>query len=93
MTEKRECERMVVDYEAELRAHGELAWRRGCVEDIGEKGIRLRTDGSERLEPGTGVWLRIQPHEALRKLVVRGSVVRCAVMDSNGRFEVACRFA
>ena len=93
MTEKRECERVSASYDAELRAHGQIAWRRGSVADIGEKGVRIRTDGDDDLAPGTGVWLRIQPREAMRKVVVRGSVVRCSPLGDGGRFEVACEFA
>ena len=93
MTEQRECGRVVAEYDAELRALGELAWWRGSVADIGEKGVRLCTLGDPQLEPGTGVWLRIQPKESSSKLVVRGSVVRCAPAARPDFFEVACRFA
>ena len=93
MTEKRGCTRIPVTYDAELRAHGELAWRRGSVEDIGERGVRIHTDAADDLTPGTGVWLRIQPKESTRKVVVLGSVVRCAALGAPGRFEVACEFA
>ncbi len=93
MTEQRECDRVAAEYEAELRAHGEVAWWPGSVADIGEKGCRLCTRGDPQLAPGTGVWLRIKPKEANTKLVVRGSVVRCTPTGHPDHFEVACQFA
>ncbi|MCA8967605.1 MAG: PilZ domain-containing protein [Planctomycetes bacterium] len=93
MGEQRECQRIPADYDAELRAHGENHWWRGSVADIGEKGVRICTRGGPRLEPGAGVWLRIQPKEAGRKLVMRGSVVRCDPAQGADDFEVACEFA
>ena len=93
MTEQRECERVMAEYDAELRAHGERDWWRGSVADIGEKGVRIRAAGSLGLEPGAGVWLRIKPKESSSKLVVRGSVVRCAPAGPPNLFEVACEFA
>lgn len=93
MTEQRECGRVAARYAAELRAHGEINWWQGNVADIGEKGVRLCTLGGPRLEPGTGVWVRIQPMESHSKLVMRGSVVRCGQTAHPDFFEVACEFA
>ena len=93
MSEQRECNRIEADYDAELRAHGEPEWWRGSVADIGEKGVRICTRGGPRLQPGTGVWLRIQPKESSAKLVMRGSVVRCLESQGFDRFEVACEFS
>jgi PilZ domain len=89
-SEQRQAERVPVEYTTEFRLHGDSDWMQGQIADMSEKGVRFRARCD--LAPGTGLWLKIQPRDAVRTVVVLGSVVRCEPAGSAD-YEIACQLA